>query len=222
MSTPAPRIALIHATPVAMEPIHQAFGRLWPQASLMNLLDDSLSADRAASSALSEVLCERFVDLVSYAVKAGAQGVLVTCSAFGPAIQAAARQVSVPVLKPNEAMFRAALEYGDQITMLATFKPALLTMQAEFAEQPKPAGSKAQLQSCLVLGAMDSLRAGNAEHHNQLVAEHASTLAPCDAIMLAHFSTSRAAEHVRARVNVPVLCAPDSAVLQLRAMIEQR
>jgi hypothetical protein len=46
MLTSAPRIALIHATALAVEPIAQAFERHWPQARRMNLLDDSPSVDR--------------------------------------------------------------------------------------------------------------------------------------------------------------------------------
>jgi hypothetical protein len=38
--------------------------------------------------------------------------------------------------------------------------------------------------------------------------------------MLAHFSTSRAAEAVRKAVDVPVLTAPHAAVDRMRAMIE--
>ena len=39
------RIALIHALRHSPPPVEAAFARLWPEASLMNLLDDSLSAD---------------------------------------------------------------------------------------------------------------------------------------------------------------------------------
>ncbi len=60
---------------------------------------------------------------------------LFTCSAFGPAIAQAASLIDIPVLKPNEAMFEAALQRGDNIAMIATFKPALSTMEAEFAEE---------------------------------------------------------------------------------------
>ena len=39
------RIALIHALEHSLAPIAASFARLWPEARLMNLLDDSLSAD---------------------------------------------------------------------------------------------------------------------------------------------------------------------------------
>jgi hypothetical protein len=40
--------------------------------------------------------------------------------------------------------------------------------------------------------------------------------------MLAHFSTSRAADAVRGVVDVPVLTAPDAAVSRMRALVEGR
>ena len=70
--------------------------------------------------------------------------------------------------------------------------------------------------------AIDRLRGGDADTHNRLVAEHAPQLAGCDAIMLAHFSTSRAAAAVRATVATPVFTAPDAAVARMRALIVSR
>src|SRR5437763_16674149 len=107
MSTP--RIALIHATPLAVDPICAAFERLWPQARRMNLLDDSLSVDRAEAGRLTEALVQRFLDLASCAQRTGCGGIRFTCSAFGPAIEAAARATGLPVRKTNEATFALAL-----------------------------------------------------------------------------------------------------------------
>ena len=41
------RITLVHALKHSIVPIEASFARLWPDAGLMNLLDDSLSADLA-------------------------------------------------------------------------------------------------------------------------------------------------------------------------------
>ena len=86
------------------------FERAWPQARRMNLLDDSLSADLAAAGALDARMDERFVALADYALRTGASGILFTCSAFGPCIDAVKRRwPDVPVLKPNEAMIGDAV-----------------------------------------------------------------------------------------------------------------
>jgi aspartate/glutamate racemase len=72
----------------------------------------------------------------------------------------------------------------------------------------------------LVADAIDLMKKGDPDAHNRLVAARAPELAGYDAIMLAHFSTSRAAASVRAVVDVPVLTAPDAAVERMRSLIE--
>lgn len=216
----ATRIVLLHATPIAMQPIQAAFADLWPEAEIVNLLDDGLTIDRAREDNLSEATIERFVDLGKYGHRIGAAGILVTCSAFGPAIDRLAASVPVPVLKPNEAMFQAAIEQGSRIGMLATFGPSVSTMVDEFDEYAAVAGKQAKLTTVIVENAIDLLRKGDAETHNRLVADRAPDLAHCDAIMLAHFSTSRAASAVRAKVGTKVLTAPHAAVDRMRMMLE--
>ena len=116
-------------------------------------------------------------------------------------------------------MFEAALQQGERIGMLATFGPSLVTMCDEFDRYAAQIDSSATLETVLVPEAIDLLRKGDVASHNRLVAEYAPQLSHCDAIMLAHFSTSRAAEAVRQRVSVPVLTAPHAAVRKMRAAL---
>jgi len=219
--TASPRIILLHATPVAIEPVRSAMARLWPEAEASDLLDDGLTTARARDGEqLSDALIERFVALGHYAANAGADGILVTCSAFGPAIDRLAEDLRIPVLKPNEAMFRAAIAAGNRVGMLATFGPSVPTMEAEFHDFVAEAGAHSTLETVVVPDAIDLLRQGDAETHNRLVGQHAPVFAGHDAIMLAHFSTSRAAQAVRAAVQVPVLTAPDAAVARMRELVE--
>ena len=213
------RIVLLHATPVAMEPIRAAFADRWPEAEPVNLLDDALTLDRAREAGLSGAMIDRFVALGLYGASLGAAGILVTCSAFGPAIDRLAARCAVPVLKPNQAMFEAAATHGTRIGMLATFAPSVATMTDEFDGFVAGSGRPATLETIVVEDAMAALRSGDAEAHNRLVAASAPALAGCDAIMLAHFSTSRALGAVSEAVAVPVLSAPDLAVDRMRALV---
>lgn len=214
-----PRIVLLHGTPVAMVPIQQAFAARWPEAEIVDLLDASLSIDRAKDHDLTPRMFERFTELGGYAHRIGANGILVTCSAFGPAIARMGQDLSIPVLKPNEAMFQAAVGQGTRLGMLATFAPSVLTMTEEFEEFVRESGSHATLKTIVVGGAMDALRKGDADTHNKLVAARAPELADCDAIMLAHFSTSRALERTSTAVSTPIITSPASAVDRMRALV---
>jgi aspartate/glutamate racemase len=216
---PRPRIALIHATPVAVDPVKDALAADWPEAEPVNILDDSLSVDRAAAAGITDEVSDRILDLARYARRIGADGILFTCSAFGTAIERAANLLDVPVLKPNEAMFEAAITRGGRTAMIATFKPSQATMEAEFAEEAGRLAPGARLETVVVEPAMAALRAGDAETHNRLVADAAQGLTGFDTIVLAHFSTARAAKAVRAVTAIPVLTSPDAAVSKLRRLI---
>ncbi len=210
------RIALIHAVTVAMQPIEDAFQGLWPAAERVNILDDSLSRDREKSPHLTPAISKRIGNLADYALSLGADGILFTCSAFGGAIEAAARRMSIPVLKPNEAMFEASLARGRRIGMLATFEPSVASMEQEFRDFARDRGIGAEIRTVCVPAAMAALKRGDTDTHNRLLAERAVELEGSDVIVLAQFSTSRAEDAVKARVSVPVLTSPGSAVLKLK------
>lgn len=207
------RIALIHALRHSPPPVEQAFARLWPEAALMNLLDDSLSADLARDGALNQAMTARFLTLSRYAVDAGADGILFTCSAFGPCIEACRAALRpLPVLKPNEAMVEEAVALGGRIGLLASFAPTLRSMPAEF-----PPGT--DLRPLWVEGALPALDAGDVAAHDRLAVEAACRLTDCDTIVLAQFSLASAAPAIAAATGKTVLTTPDSAVRKIRHLL---
>ena len=204
------RIALIHALKHSIVPIETAFARLWPDARLMNLLDDSLSADVARDGGITEAMTERFLKLGRYAKGAGADAILFTCSAFGACIEAVAReQAPMPVLKPNEAMIEQAIGKGRRIGLLSTFAPTLVSMPPEFP-------GSVEIVPKLAEGALAALDRGDRAEHDRLVAEAAKDLRDCDLIALAQYSMAPAAALVAEASGRAVVTTPDSAVLKLK------
>ena len=180
------RIALIHALKHSIVPIEAVFARLWPEARLMNLLDDSLSADLARDGRLTEAMTERFLALGRYAAATGADAILFTCSAFGPCIEAVARaHAPMPVLKPNEAMIEQAVGTGQDRPAL-DFPPTLASMPPEF-----PALRRAGAET-------RGRRAGRARPRRPRGARSpgrgsVKALRDCDLIALAQYSMAPAA-----------------------------
>lgn len=208
-----PRIALIHALKHSIAPIEASFAALWREPTLMNLLDDSLSADLAREGALTEAMTSRFIDLGRYAARTGADAILFTCSAFGPCIEEVARDLHpLPVLKPNEAMIEDAVQQGKRIGLLATFAPTLASMPPEFPNSvtviPKFASE-----------AMSALDRGDVEEHDRLSEIAARDLSDCDVIALAQFSLARAASRIEKSTGKTVLTTPDSAVRKLKRLL---
>jgi len=211
-----PRIALIHALAHSVEPINTALARDWPEATRMNLLDDSLSADLARSGqGLDAAMHERFQRLAQYALDSGANGILFTCSAFGPCIEAVARRhPEVPVLKPNEAMVAEALAGAGTLGLIATFEPTLRSMPAEFPDH-------VALDLALAAGALEALNEGDGARHDQLIAAQAARLRErgCTRIALAQFSMARARGACEAASGLPVLTSVDSAIRRLHTRL---
>jgi Asp/Glu/hydantoin racemase len=208
----SPRIALIHALAHSMAPINEAMARDWPEATRMNVLDDSLSADLAAGAGLDAAMLQRFQRLAQYAVDCGSDAILFTCSAFGPCIERVAElQAPLPVLKPNEAMVADAVATGLRVGLIATFAPTLDSMPLEF-----PSGT--QLECILASGALAALNEGDAQQHDALIAQVAleAKRRDCGVVALAQFSMARAQARVAAETGLPVLTTVDSAVRALK------
>ena len=197
------RIALIHALKHSIAPIEAAFANHWPEARLMNLLDDSLSADLARDGRLTFAMTERFRAIGRYVTSTGADAILFTCSAFGPCML---------VLKPNEAMIEQAVKQGRRIGLLSTFPLTLASMPAEFPPS-------VDLMPRLAEGALAALDRGDRTEHDRLVVEASKALRDCDLIALAQYSMAPAATLVAEATGRPVLTTPDSAVMKLRDML---
>jgi Asp/Glu/hydantoin racemase len=209
------RITLIHALKHSIVPIEASFAKLWPDARLMNLLDDSLSADLARDGGLSDAMTERFLNLGRYANSTGSDAILFTCSAFGPCIEAVARaQAPIPVLKPNEAMIEQAAARGRKIGLLSTFAPTLASMPREFP-------ASVEIVPKLAQGALAALDRGDRREHDRLVANASKDLRDCDLIALAQYSMAPAAARVAEASGRPVLTTPDSAVTKLKELLSR-
>ncbi len=207
------RVALIHALQQSIAPVNDEMARSWPECERINLLDDSLSADLARSGGLDVAMTERFLTLADYAVQAGADGLLFSCSAFGPCIEAVARRFAPrPVLKPNEAMIEEAVRIGGRVGLVATFAPTLASMRPEFPPE-------LDVRVALADGGLAALQAGDGPRHDALVSAAARRLMEqegCTTIALAQFSMARAAPTVAAATGRLVLTPVASAVRAMR------
>jgi hypothetical protein len=221
--TDGPRIALIHALTESVAPIHAAFADIWPQATLFDLLDSSLSADLERAGEVTPAIIERFVALGRYAESSAGEGgrtaaILFTCSAFGPAIDAVKQAVGIPVLRPNEAAFEDAVTIGGRVGLLVSFPPSLPALQAELSEMARLRGVAMTVEGHIVEGALEALKRGDASEHDYLVAEAAARMPPTDCLVLGQFSLARAAPTVMQISGRTVLTTPTSAVLKLREL----
>jgi hypothetical protein len=221
---PNPRIQLIHAVTAAQAPIHEAFSRLWPEASPVDLADISLAADLSETGELTHAFTKRMAALIGYGVDTGADAILFTCSAFGAAIEAARQGVAIPVLKPDEAMIARALGLAKagagRIGGLATFAPTIPSLASELEAAAEAVCLNPEIELSHVPGALDQLNNGKVAEHDRLIVEVAGGMTDVDALMLAQFSMSGVRETIPNVSGRTVLASPDEAVLKLKDLLD--
>lgn len=226
-----PRIALISATPAAIGPAVAGLADAFPEAEPWNLLDDTLLPDAEAQGGLTPALADRMRRLIAYAVEGGAQGVLLTCSLYGPVAEslhglvadslhgavADSRHghsdslygpaperagVPVPVLAADSAVFAAALAGGHRrVLVLASFAGALDDSLERFRAAARSADSPVEAVGRVITPG-DRPDPGGA-----------------DGVLLAQYSLAPHAEDLAAALGLPVHTGPHSAARALRIAV---
>jgi aspartate/glutamate racemase len=213
-------VGLVHAVIPAIEPLRAAFAQSAPDVKLINILDEGLVTEIDRRGSLTPGLVRRLTTLVTLAEDAGAELVLLSCTAYSPVADDAQKQSDIPVLKIDELMVRDALARGKKIGLVATV-PAGLNMQRQLIGQiAAEVGSDIELDAVLKPEAFQALANGRRDEHDAIVLAEVERLAQSnDLVMLAQASMGHLATRVPTSVTVPVLSSPTLAVNKVKEML---
>lgn len=215
----SPDITLFSVHKDAMAAAVAAFAQDWPEARISNLMDDGLFRWVGETRGVVPGMYAPFETHTRHMVERGADAILFTCSAFQPCIDAVMAQHAVPMLKPNDAMIEQALDAGSRIAVLATVAGTIPSVCAEIEAMAATRGQDITLSQHFVDHAFAAMAAGEGDVHDEMVADAARSITDADVIVLAQFTLSRAAPHVAAVTDIPVLNSPGAAVAKLKAML---
>lgn len=219
----AKRLGLIHTShtlvPVFQELIDKHFAG--KDIKVFNIVDDSLIKLTIERGELTPDTSRRVVDYVASAEAAGADQILVTCSSIGPAVEAAAALVKVPVLRVDQPMADKAIQMGTKIGVVATLSTTLNPTSDLVRRRAIVAGKDIELTSKLCEGAFDALMGGKPEIHDEKVAEALKELSQqVDVILLAQASMARVVSQLSEEdKKVPILTSPELAMAYLKNIL---
>lgn len=206
-----PTVAMVHATPAAIGPSVAAFAERFPEAGLWHLLDDRLVSDAEHAGGLVAPLRRRMLSLIGHAVAGGADGVLLTCSMYGPVAGIAGQLWDLPVSGSDEAMFeRVATERPAGVAVLGSLEPAV----ADSAERLGRvlAGSGTEVLGVLCPGAAAAATAGDGPALLAALRSAAKPLAgEVDLFLLGQYSLTSARGELQAALGAPVWSPPHVA-----------
>jgi hypothetical protein len=213
-----PTVALVHATPAAMAPAVAAFGERFPEAGLWHLLDDRLVSDAERAGGLVPPLRRRMLSLIGHAVAGGADGVLLTCSMYGPVARLAAQLWDRPVAGSDEAMYeRVAAERPARVAVLGSLETAVADSAARLREVLADGGASGAGPGTGVVGVLcpGAAAAAAAGDEDALLASLRSAAEPLaggfDLFLLGQYSLTPARAGLEVELEVPVWSPPHVA-----------
>jgi Asp/Glu/hydantoin racemase len=210
------KIAILHTSFVfvSVEPvINDLITELIPDAEVMHFVDSDVLATVVREQGISAQSEARMTHLAQAAEAAGADIIFSACSSLGPALDVAAKNVTTPVVKIDEAMAIQAARSADRIGVLATVPTTLRPTSDLIQAKAEELGRTVSIEQRLADGAFAVLMSGDREQHDAMIVEQAVALADeVDLIVLAQASMNRLAEVLRERTGKPVLSSPRMGV----------
>jgi hypothetical protein len=213
------RVFLVHPTPLAMPPVDEAFKTLWPQAQVLNLLDESLYADVGANGELTPALYARVANLFRHCEASGADGIVFSGSTFGPAVEEGRKGIKVPVLRIEEGMMDEAVARGGSILVVSTQKRAMPVVRGTLDASAKRAGQTPTIKDIWVDGARDALNAGDTDKHDRLIAEQSAAAGDFDTVVLSMISMAPARAKMPSALAQKTLTSGECAVTRMRKLL---
>jgi glutamate racemase len=199
------KIALIHATTTALEPIERAFREEARDVELFHFMDTGLLSMMEESGLLTPEIVRRFSLLVNLAAQSEVDCIQLTCSAFNNVTGILQPLYPVKLFRSDEAMLDEALAY-ERIGLISTVRETPIALLSYLREK-KP---NVWVESLVDPGIIHLLFQGKKEEHDKRVREMVYQMdGKVDVIVLSQYSM----EHIANQVNpsVPVLTAPRMA-----------
>ena len=141
------RVAMIHAIAESIAPVNTAFGEVFPEAEVVNLLDEGLFLD--FDDHITPALRRRMSGLICYGAEHGANAVGLACSVYAPVVDSACDLVDVPLVSSYGPVVEEALDLGRRVGVIASV-PATLR-DAEYYLRRSAAARGIELEPHLAL-----------------------------------------------------------------------
>jgi glutamate racemase len=208
------RLGLVHTSATLVPVFAQLCKEKLPDVEVFNIADDSLVKGIREAGSLTAQISRRVAAYLESAELAGADYIMVTCSSIGPAVEAGAKLIGVPVLRVDQPMADQAVATARKIGVIATLATTLEPTADLIVRRAEKAGKKIELQSKLCEGAFEALMHGDAATHDAKVAAALKELSSqVDIIVLAQASMARVVDTLAPEdKKVPILASPGIAV----------
>jgi Asp/Glu/hydantoin racemase len=212
------RVVMIHAVAESMLPTKLAFQEVFPEAELVNLLDEGLFLD--FGDQLTPRLHRRMTELVCYSAAYGAHAIGLACSVYTPMVEMVQTVVEVPVISSYGPVMAEAVRAGRRIGLIAAVPATLRDAEVFLQQAARAHGVQVEAHPRLAEDLMAVKRHDGEAVFSHRLAEEVDKLTPhVDAVLLTQFSMASALSYLQTVATVPVLSAPHSCARGLKELL---
>ena len=215
------KVAFIHASPAAIDPLARFYREAAPELETTNLLDDGLL--RFFALRRWDDAEQRLAEMIAAARAAhDCELAMLTCSAVPRGIVENLRpQADFPILRIDDALARRAVQTGGRIGLVVSFPPTLETTRELLNQTALELGVSIEILPELVPEAYHALLAGESQRHDELVVNAVARLdrQGAGAIVLAQVSMGCVLPQLKDRIGAPVLSSLHTSLDAIRATL---
>jgi aspartate/glutamate racemase len=214
------RLAIIHTTALTVASLKALAEEMLPGVDVINFVDDSILPQLRDNGGNIDEVERRWVTYVRFAEEAGADVILNACSSVGELTQRGQAQVSVPVLRIDEAMAEEAVKRGRVMGVAATLSTTLEPTRRLLRAKAEAAGHDVELVPVLADEAFRRLSAGDRAGHDAVLSMTLSQLAEkVEIVVLAQASMARVVEGFPESLRGRFLSSPRSGMERVRTIL---
>jgi len=212
------RVTMIHALAESIPPVRLAFGEEFPEAEVINVLDEGLLID--FDDQLTPGLRRRMSNLIGYCQDNNADAIGLACSVYAPVVDSVKDLIDVPLVSSYGPVMAEAVTFGPRVGLIASVAASMRDSKHYLSLAAKEAGRPVEPHLCLAEDLISVLRAEGQSGLERRLEEEVLDLAPdVDVVLLSQFSFAVALAHLKNVSPVPVLSAPHSSARALKRLL---
>ena len=212
------RVAMIHAIAESIPPVQLAFSEEFPEAEVINVLDEGLMID--FDDQLTPKLHRRMTNLIGYCQDNNADAIGLACSVYAPVVDSAKHLIDVPRISSYGPLMADAVAAGSKIGLVASVPATMRDAEHYLRLAAEEAGKEVEPHLCLAEDLINVMRSEGTPGLERRLEEEVLTLAlDADVVLLSQFSFAVALAHLKNVSPVPVLSAPHSSARELKRLL---
>jgi Asp/Glu/hydantoin racemase len=214
-----PKIALISSTHAVFASMDAAFRAVFPEAEVIQILDETLLLLFRQDGGLSERSRRKALEMSLTAQDAAVDGILVTCSTLSPAVDDFRPFLRIPIVKIDEPMLEHVVQSAETIALVASAETVLKSVEPLVQNKARQFGRQVSLRRVILTDLWPLLQKDPHAFYHEVGKASADAAKDSQAVVITQVSMAPGREYVNSEVKSRVYAAPEFAVHALRKLL---